>query len=128
MTREEAITIIDCERPYASGGCGANDEEIEEAFNMAINALEQLTSYEQTINKLTKAISEQEPKTGHWKIIPCGNNHGEYRPPKYACSECGWEIDLCRGLQQDTGHRLFCEHCGAKMVELHESEEQGTHG
>ena len=59
--------------------------------------------------------AKQEPKTGHWKIIPCGNNHGEYRPNKYACSECGWTIDLCRGLQQDTGHRLFCEHCGARM-------------
>lgn len=56
----------------------------------------------------------EEPKTGHWKIIP-SNNNGEYRPNKYACSECGWEIDLCRGLQQETGHRLFCEHCGAKM-------------
>lgn len=67
---------------------------------------------EEKINAL-----EQEPKTGHWKIIPFSNNHGEYRPNKYACSECGWEIDLCRGLQQDTGHRLFCEHCGAKMVE-----------
>lgn len=88
---------------------------IDDTFGMAINALEQLTSYEQTINKLTKAISEQEPRKGHWKVIPCGNNHGEYRPPKYACSACGWEIDLCRGLQQDTGHRLFCEHCGADM-------------
>lgn len=57
----------------------------------------------------------EEPKTGHWKIVPDNSKHGEYRPNKYACSECGWEIDLCRGLQQDTGHRLFCEHCGAKM-------------
>lgn len=57
----------------------------------------------------------EEPKTGYWKAVPYNRNHGEYRPNKYACSECGWEIDLCRGLQQDTGHRLFCEHCGAKM-------------
>lgn len=57
---------------------------------------------------------QPKPKTGHWKIIP-SNNNGEYRPNKYGCSECGWEIDLCRGLQQDTGHRLFCEHCGANM-------------
>lgn len=61
------------------------------------------------------SVKPQEPKTGHWKIIPFGNNHGEYRPKEYVCSECGWKIDLCRGLQQDTGHRLFCEHCGADM-------------
>ena len=67
--------------------------------------------------EMTKPLDreiEKEPKTGYWKIIP-SNNNGEYRPNKYACSECGWEIDLCRGLQQDTGHRLFCEHCGADM-------------
>lgn len=65
--------------------------------------------------RMLPPVKPQEPKTGHWKIIPFSNNHGEYRPNKYACSECGWEIDLCRGLQQNTGHRLFCEHCGAKM-------------
>lgn len=64
--------------------------------------------------KAEKAL-KQEPKLGHWKAVPYNSKHGEYRPNKYACSKCGWEIDLCRGLQQDTGHRLFCEHCGAKM-------------
>ena len=70
------------------------------------------------------SIQIQEPKTGHWKIIPFSNNYGEYRPKEYVCSECGWKIDLCRGLQQDTGHRLFCEHCGAKMVEPQEREDE----
>ena len=56
-------------------------------------------------------------KRGHWKVVPFNSQHGEYRPKEYACSECGWKIDLCRGLQQDTGHRLFCEHCGADMRE-----------
>ena len=54
-------------------------------------------------------------KRGHWKVVPFNSKHGEYRPNAYECSECGWKIDLCRGLQQDTGHRLFCEHCGADM-------------
>lgn len=83
-----------------------------EANKLAIEALEFVTSYEGIINKLTEVFNQQ--KEGHWKIIPFSNN-GEYRPNKYECSECGWKIDLCRGLQQDTGHRLFCEHCGAKM-------------
>ena len=82
---------------------------------MAIEALELVTSYEGTINKLTEALNQR--KEGHWKVIhPFDNNAKEYRPNKYMCSECGWTLDLCRGLQQDTGHRLFCEHCGAKMI------------
>lgn len=97
MTREEAIEQLKVYR-----ACMSADGAEVEAYNMAIQAL------------------GQEPKTGHWITIPCGNNHGEYRPPKYMCSECGWKIDLCRGLQQDTGHRLFCEHCGAKMIEPQE--------
>lgn len=80
---------------------------------------EEFNDYIQTLNKVMDWL-EQEPKEGHWKIIPFGNNHGEYRPNVYECSECGWKIDLCRGLQQDTGHRLFCEHCGAKMFEPQE--------
>ncbi len=40
MTRGDAITILDCERPYGSCGCGATDEEIEEALDMAIKALD----------------------------------------------------------------------------------------
>lgn len=41
MTREEAIIILDCKRPYGDCGCGASIEEIEDALNMAIKALEQ---------------------------------------------------------------------------------------
>lgn len=41
MTREEAIRILDYERPNGNCGCGASDEEIEEALTMAIKALEQ---------------------------------------------------------------------------------------
>ena len=41
MTREEAIIILDCKRPYENCGCGASIEEIEDALNMAIKALEQ---------------------------------------------------------------------------------------
>lgn len=61
MTREEAITIL-----YAMK---ADNLKLDDpysryrydAVNIAIKALEQLTSYERTINKLTKAISEYEP-------------------------------------------------------------------
>lgn len=61
MTREEAINYMRAyqERLKQSVSIGL-DKDIE-AYDMAIEALEQLTSYEQTINKLTEAISEQEP-------------------------------------------------------------------
>lgn len=63
MTRGDAITILDCERPYGSCGCGATDKEIEEALDMAIEAL------------------EQEPKMGHWIFDEVLDRH-------YYCSEC----------------------------------------
>lgn len=72
MTREEAIIILDCERPYGNCGCGASDEEIEKALNMAIQAL------------------EQEPKTGYWIYKPM---KGQF------CSECDesciWKFNYC---------------------------------
>lgn len=126
MTREEAVAnLYMISVAFVEPVTKEQRKLIDDTFGMAINALEQLTSYEQTINKLTKAISEQEPKTGHWIYL---KNERNSFVRVYKCSVCGWKIDSCRGLMQDTGHRLFCEHCGAKMVELHESEEQGTHG
>ena len=45
MTPEElkitnAITVLECSRPYSSSGCGASDEEIDEAMMMGAEALE----------------------------------------------------------------------------------------
>lgn len=150
MTREEAIIILGNIPIDGKDKC-YSIAEYQEAKTMAIEALKQepyreIEDYENEIEDLHNRLDiaeydkerfreevinleekiktlEQEPKSGHWKIIP-SNNNGEYRPRKYACSECGWEIDLCRGLQQDTGHRLFCEHCGAKMFEPQESEDK----
>ena len=60
MTREEAKMILEEVKIMDDSMYQYNTKYLE-ALNMAIKALEQLTSYEQTINKLTKAISEQEP-------------------------------------------------------------------
>ena len=94
MTREEAISIMNVivhmlEPQY-------DTDRIEDAVEMAIKALDQLTSYEQTINKLTKAISEQEPTTHGYMLV---------------CPNCGLDV-----------HSDFesCPRCGAKM----ESEEE----
>lgn len=62
MTREEAIVDIrDNIKPVVGG----------KSLDMAIEALNQLTSYEQTINKLTEAISEQEPNTKNDLGVDC---------------------------------------------------------
>ena len=54
MTRKEAKKIL-----IACKDDG-HYPHITEALDVAIDALEQLSSYERTINKLTNAISEQE--------------------------------------------------------------------
>lgn len=71
-------------------------------------AINQLRSYEKTINKLTKAISEQEPKTGHWKpYLKEGL--------RYQCSACDSRFDTSWE---------YCPRCGARMVEPQEGSEQ----
>ena len=64
-----------------------------------------------------RELESVEPKreTGYWKVVPSYDKYGEYRPNKYACSKCGWTVDLCRGLQQEEGYKLFCEHCGTDL-------------
>lgn len=57
MTREEAVNILENDLT----GFVEGTPIFMDAFWMAVDALKQLSSYEQTINKLTKAISEQEP-------------------------------------------------------------------
>ena len=90
MTREEAVRILsDGILPFNP----IDPDKFFEAYHMAIDAL------------------NQEPKTGHW----IHSTKKGVLPDVYTCSVCGWKIDTCRGLMQDIGHRLYCEHCGAKM-------------
>jgi hypothetical protein len=61
MTREEAIDII---KKYDINGCGychQGGDEVEEAFNMAIKALEQ----ESIIDKIRAEI-ERKAHSGQW--------------------------------------------------------------
>lgn len=105
MTRAEAIRILRYEQAKSNQRYGVHSIDYfmsDNAFDMAIDALEQLSSYEQTINKLTDAISKQEPKTGHWindeDTIGC-----------YYCSECG-------GYTASYDD-VYCKYCGAIMEE-----------
>lgn len=126
MTREEAIQtlkIIDCgySTSFVANG--------HIAMGMAIKALEQETSddavsrevFEQIMWERDVAIEQlkelgygfgEKPKTGHWIIIDdCEKFIAK-------CSECG-RIEDSRMISKYP----YC-HCGARMVEPQEGEEQ----
>lgn len=138
MTREEAIMYL--KRADVTVGREIKTKTAE-AIEMAIKVLEQepcedaisrqavfeqincwigngeyrytnATHYLTERVKHISSIKPQEPKIGHWIEHPheAGENW-EYS--RYECSECSaWEDD-------DSD---FCPNCGAKMVDLQESE------
>ena len=61
------------------------------------------------------SVAPQEPKTGHWICDGKGRSFADYH-----CSECGHKLALCGQdikQRQDSGYSLFCDGCGAKMIE-----------
>ena len=115
------------------------EEEIEEAFGMAIKALEQepcedaisrkslidafratedaghatwtLKGIENEINEMP-SVTPIRPK-GHWRAVYQGDEIIDYR-----CSECEFGNTFGKG----TYGMNYCPNCGAKMVEPQESE------
>ena len=57
-------------------------------------------------DEVEEIIKALEPKTGHWIHFASGDD----------CSECGWST----GKYIDPSK--YCPNCGAKMIELAESE------
>ena len=98
MPNEEAITIIKQEFSEYNDTLSVYAKKRKEAFDMAIEAL------------------EQQPKTGHWighrdhcenlGVIPSGLGVYEW------CSNCDCSIDI-REWQRN--HYNFCPNCGADM-------------
>jgi len=93
MTTEEAIKLLKVvifmvEEQYAT-------EEIEEALQMAIKAL------------------QAEPKPGKW-IIKHGNYCGVLIK-EYFCDQCGERGGLSRMLYDPEPLPNFCSNCGADM-------------
>ena len=68
MNRKQAMEIIKKYDAFNCGYCHQGGEEIEEAFNMAIQAL------------------EQEPKTGHWIRVTDKTGHLVWE-----CDKCSWQ-------------------------------------
>ena len=95
MNREEASFIL------ANIDRRVCDDELNEALDMAIKAL------------------EQEPKTGHWE------QYGNSWEDKFKCSECGKEQPKILCGERIIGHWSdYCPNCGCRMVEPQESEEE----
>ena len=93
MTREEAIKIIETGKKFAY------DEKYNEAFDMAIKAL------------------EQEPRKGHW-IVKDGTEEGydiggvKTWYIQIMCNKCGF---IKTAIEGHTGQYHFCPNCGADM-------------
>ena len=146
MTREEAIIILDCERPYGNCGCGASIEEIEDALNMAIKALEQqpcedAISREGAIGAVTNLfeMSEYPHPYPQGKPIRLREIKEKLKqlPPVQPKTKTGYwiyignsevnglkicECDVCG--KRTYGSHAFCPNCGAKMIEPQESEDK----
>lgn len=122
MTREEAIKIIrreyscvdrDCDIERSCGKCPysiQSKELILKAYCLAVEALELVTSYEGTINKLTEALNQQ--KEGHWITWKEAGNEIASET-RFECSVCHDSAQtLCNGLDLLSP---YCPNCGARM-------------
>ena len=123
MTRDEASFIL------ANIDRRVCDDELNDALDMAIKALEQepcedwydVPSNEMILERARQASKdlrkrfredlEQEPKTGRW-IVNKGSLDALYGEV-CKCSVCGIE---------SIGESDYCPSCGAKMVDPQESE------
>ena len=105
MTRKEAIEII---RNYDVNGCGychQGGEEVEEAFDMAIQALEQDT-IPNLFHDNQFVLRMTEPKKGHWVGVD------QYPHEDYECDMCGYVVYA----DEDTPDKYnYCPNCGADM-------------
>lgn len=114
MTRKEAITNLNMisvafVEPVTKGQRAI----IDDTFNMAIKALEQLTSYEQTINKLTEAISEQATildkitdeisELIDWHDCPIEYDNGNDAWYCEACNQAIKIVDKYKARREETG-------------------------
>lgn len=87
--------------------CGWNDalaSVMDYAPTVDAVPLEDYKSMERTVDKLTKALADAEPRRhGHWEVVD------ETEPRRYGCSVCkrlSWTEDN------------YCSYCGCKMDEV----------
>lgn len=110
MTENEAIMVIENERPSCGEKIKLTEEEKCEAYNMAIQALEEVQQYRAigTPEKCRKAVEKQTSKEPDCEgdgysngqlvydtwICPCCGHHYEVDYDDYDyCPKCGQHID-----------------------------------
>lgn len=109
LTCEDAISrqaAIDClDADFTIDG-KENMETVVDYINGAFKQIKELPS-----------VTPQ-PKTGHWITEIKSDLRGDMWPTNPKCSECGGEPYFSKTIYSYN----FCPYCGAKMVELQESE------
>lgn len=148
MTREERDNALKVLNNYdlnfhKINGMLFSAEEIANAFDIAIKALEQEPCYNPDewchdcleynhdkhccprFNKIIRNTVEEikQPKTGHWiyekrkRLINETDEGAEYVTDYWCkCSKCGGDFGY-RKMKD-----VFCKYCGARMIEPQESE------
>ena len=115
MTLEEAIEHAE-DIATSAIGCECREEhrqlaiwlrELQEIRKDHDYWKEKAHSYEQTIFKLTDAISKQpEITTGEWEL----------KDHQWECDKCGCRINVKNPLDCDKWNYYYCPHCGTKML------------
>ncbi len=133
MTNEEAIQIMENERPHCGKRITFTEEEKYEAFEMAIAALKAEPCEDAVDRKeALKAIEGKEykfqvyeaieklppvtpkPRTGKWIETLAEDACGELYS-YWACSECGRSVGYNLADIKDVLEEYPYCHCGAKM-------------
>ena len=143
MTNEEAIVILENEKPHCGRRITFTEEEKCEAFEMAIEALktqpcERCVSIEAVLDALhvegrptkrfeyaievrrdIEALPPAAPKQkiGKWIREPIRNEKGGCIGAKMICSECGHD-------NKHDEYMDYCPNCGVKMEEKMERENE----
>ena len=82
MTKQEAVTILRNEQPHCGDKIAFSEAEKYEAFNMAIEALEQEPKRGKWLNYLKEGLK--------WKCSECGS---KYTTPWHYCPNCGARME-----------------------------------
>lgn len=112
MTENEAIMVIENERPSCGEKIKLTEEEKCEAYNMAIQALEEAQQYRAigTPEKCREAVEKQTAKK------PIFGYNLSDTLSVFHC-ECGNTIKVSHdiGIMNNNNAPNYCSHCGCRL-------------
>lgn len=114
----DALDMYECLRSYYGDAWRDAQKAIDDAPTVDAVSLEDYKSMERTVDKLTKALADAEPRRhGHW----IDRSVAFYRK----CSECGCCMEWNKEpFLHGDGEYNYCPNCGAYMgvKDVHESD------